>query len=294
MPFFETRRGERIFYDDIGRGTPVVFVHGLTVNRHFFKHQVTSLKDRFRVIAYDQLGHGDSDAPAGDLNLAVLAENLGELLDTLEIETAALVGWSLGAHVIFEFIQRHGPWRISRVAVIDMAPKLMKTGEEDPLGPWRFGLRGVSGKYGDFDHADNTRIMAGMAQNWELYARVVSERIFNRSLYVDEKFNGSADFKGKAELDWIHAQLLRNRPCVIITLWASLAVADYRALLPEISVPVLLTYGEESNYYPPENYAYMAEKLPNAVVVPFTGCGHALHLQEPDRFNRELADFLSK
>jgi pimeloyl-ACP methyl ester carboxylesterase len=83
-----------------------------------------------------------------------------------------------------------------------------------------------------------------------------------------------------------------NNPFVIVSMWISMAIKDYRPVLPGITVPCLLTYGMESNYYGRENYEYMKSRIPDATILPFEGCGHALHLQEPDKFNRAILDFL--
>ena len=67
---------------------------------------------------------------------------------------------------------------------------------------------------------------------------------------------------------------------------------DYRPVLPCITAPCLLTYGTESNYYGPENYSFMKSGIPNATIMPFEGCGHALHLQDPEKFNRAVMEFI--
>jgi pimeloyl-ACP methyl ester carboxylesterase len=108
------------------------------------------------------------------------------------------------------------------------------------------------------------------------------------------EFDARADFKGREDMPWLYAEARRNTPHVIVALWISLTLQDYRPVLKEITAPCLLTYGLESNYYPPENYAYLQETLPRARTVPFAGCGHALHIQDPEPFNRELLAFLKE
>lgn len=293
MPFFETRDRVRIYYEVHGSGPPVLFIHGLTANHRHFKYQVNALKHTCQVVVYDLRGHGASAVPDHGLNLAALAHDLKELIDCLGVSPASLVGWSLGAHVIFEFIERFGSGDIRKLAIIDMAPRLMKTDGTGKEAPWAYGLRGFSGRFGDFGYEDNTRMMAAIAESdWREFCRNLVERLYDRALPKDGRFDYQADFKGKGDMEWLFDQALHNRSHVIASLWASMSVRDYRHLLDAIHVPVLITYGEGSNYYPEENSRYMHGRLPDSTLAGFPGCGHALHIQDPERFNRVLIDFL--
>ena len=288
MPFYVTTDHVRLYYEVRGTGKPVILIHGLTANHRHFKKQVPELAESFQVVTFDLRGHGDSDAPEHGLTLNRLAEDLRELIAYLELGTVSVVGWSMGAHVIFEYIRACSCGHLEKIAIVDMAPRLMKAPD------WTCGLPGVfSRKQGDFGHEDNLFMLAAMLENWERYSKVVAERILNRSLYNEKlEFNAAADFKGKDDLPWLYEEARRNVPHVIVAFWISMVMQDYRSLLPEIDVPCLLAYGLESNYYPPENYEYMARTIRDARAIAFDGCGHALHIQDPEKFNRVLIDFL--
>ena len=101
---FVTVNGVRLQYLDWGgTGPALVLVHGLGDSPHIFDHLVTALRDDFRVIAYARRGHGQSDAPDDPYDNATLVEDLRELLDTLGIAQANLLGWSMGGNEITEF-----------------------------------------------------------------------------------------------------------------------------------------------------------------------------------------------
>jgi pimeloyl-ACP methyl ester carboxylesterase len=89
-----------------GSGLPIVMIHGSGSNRQIFEKQLRSpLADRFRLVAMDLPGHGESgDAanPAVDYTLPGLARTVGELLAAMEIKRAAFFGWSLGGHIAIE------------------------------------------------------------------------------------------------------------------------------------------------------------------------------------------------
>ena len=169
-----------------------------------------------------------------------------------------------------------------------MAPKILKSND------WHYGLLGVfSRKTGDFGSDDSLFMLSSMLEDWEKYSRIVAERILNKSLYNEKmEFNYDANFKGKEDLPWLYEEALKNRPHVIIALWISMSLKDYRPVLKDITAPCLIAYGLESNYYPPGNYDYMKNRIPDAKVVPFEGCGHALHIQDPEKFNQIVMDFL--
>lgn len=288
MAFLTTDDGVRLYYEISGTGAPVLLIHGLTASSVFFKKQIPALSQQFQVVALDLRGHGHSETSPDHLTLARLASDLQQLLEELKIARASFIGWSMGAQVIFEYIKNYTCQMVEKIIIIDMAPRLLKSAD------WSFGLPGVfSGKPGDFGHKDNLYLLSVMLDNWETYSRVVAQRILNKSLYNEKKeFNAAANFKGKEDLPWLYEECKKNKACVIAAFWISMAMQDYRPVLKNIEAPCLLAYGTESNYYPPENYDYMQKQIPNAQVVAFADCGHALHVQNAELFNSVALKFL--
>lgn len=290
MPYFTTDDGVRLYYSISGAGRPLVLVHGLTASSLFFQKQIPSFSEHFQVIAVDLRGHGKSETRSDHLTLNRLAADLKQLLEIRHLPRVYMVGWSMGAHVIFEFIRNYTCAVIDKIIVIEMAPKLTKTGD------WPYGLPGVfSRKPGDFGHEDNLYLLSVMLNEWEAYSTIVAERILNKSLYNEKmEFNAAADFKGKDDLPWLYEETKKNKACIIAALWIAMATQDYRPVLKNITAPCLLAYGAESNYYPPENYSFMQEQIPRARIVEFKGCGHALHIQDPELFNQTAIKFLQE
>ena len=288
MPFFTADDGVRLYFSISGNGRPVVFIHGLTASSVFFKKQIPALSEHFQVITLDLCGHGLSESRNDHLTLTRLAMDLKQLLAELKIPKASMIGWSMGTHVIFEFIKNYTCEAIDKMIIIDMTPKLMKAAD------WSYGLPGViSRKTGDFGHEDNLYLLSVMLNDWDAYSKVVAVRILNKSLFNEKmEFNAAADFKGKDDLPWLLQETKKNKAWIIAAFWIAMAAQDYRPLLKDITVPCLMTYGDESNYYPPENYYYMQAQIPHSRIVVFRGCGHALHIQDPELFNRKAIDFL--
>ena len=129
MPYYVTDDHVRLYYEVRGKGRPVVLVHGLTANRRHFRKQTPELSGEFQVVTLDLRGHGDSEAPEHGLTLPRLARDLRELMEYLELKDLSVVGWSLGAHVIFEYVKQYSCRGIAKVAVIDMMDYGMMKGD---------------------------------------------------------------------------------------------------------------------------------------------------------------------
>lgn len=103
----------------VAPGPPVVFVHGLGGNYHFFDQQLKGVEDRARVIAYDQRGCGDSSlAPRKKYDLDTLVHDLSVILDVASVDQAVLVGHSFGADVVSRYAGLH-PDRVAALVLID-------------------------------------------------------------------------------------------------------------------------------------------------------------------------------
>jgi pimeloyl-ACP methyl ester carboxylesterase len=111
-------RGAQIFYTDEGEGgPPLIFVHGWTCDSHDWMWQLPAFGDR-RTIAFDLRGHGRSSAPEGGYDIPSLAADIAELMDSLDIAKAILIGHSLGG-VISSYLASTAPERVLGVVVID-------------------------------------------------------------------------------------------------------------------------------------------------------------------------------
>ena len=117
---FVTANGVRLHYLDWGGSGPVlILIHGYGDNPHAFDDLAPAFTDRFRVIAYAQRGHGDSEAKE-PYDTATLTEDLRGFMDSLGIAKAALAGWSMGGNEITAMAGTH-PERVDRIVYLDGA-----------------------------------------------------------------------------------------------------------------------------------------------------------------------------
>lgn len=100
--------GDRIAYQDVGSGPEtLLLLHGMAGSSQTWRAVLPQLSKRYRVIAPDLLGHGESAKPRSDYSLGAFAVSLRDLLDELGISRVTVVGQSLGGGVAMQFVYQH-------------------------------------------------------------------------------------------------------------------------------------------------------------------------------------------
>src|ERR1700739_4305313 len=99
--------GERIAYRDAGAGDTLLLIHGMAGSSATWRAVIPELAKKYRVVAPDLLGHGESAKPRGDYSLGAFAVSLRDLLDELGISRATVVGQSLGGGVAMQLTYQH-------------------------------------------------------------------------------------------------------------------------------------------------------------------------------------------
>src|SRR5918997_1628549 len=95
--------GHPVIYRTVGRGPPVVLIHGMVNSSRHWEAVALRLADRYQVIAPDLLGHGDSARPRGDYSIGAHAASIRDLLAAIGVDRATIVGHSLGGGVAMQF-----------------------------------------------------------------------------------------------------------------------------------------------------------------------------------------------
>src|SRR5690242_2065270 len=124
--------GDRIAYRDVGRGPALLLIHGMAGSSATWQAIIPQLSKKYRVIAPDLLGHGESAKPRGDYSLGAFAVWLRDLLDELGVRRATVIGQSLGGGIAMQFAYQHR----------DYCERLVL------IGQWRSGPRPQSAAAG--------------------------------------------------------------------------------------------------------------------------------------------------
>jgi pimeloyl-ACP methyl ester carboxylesterase len=271
MPKAALRNGVRIHYQQLGTGPDLVMVHGITGNLAVWHlHIVPLLADHFRILTYDLRGHGHSDVPPDGYSPESMADDLGELLDVLEIERPVIVGHSYGADIALYFAASY-PERVREVIAIESALPALEASRrgEDWVG-WSYwaGALEQAGHPVPAEHRSDLRYM------------------IRATIDLPKQWG---PLKG----------LPRNPKPLLRLLDETSLPEDYRkigpltlARLESLMTPVVLMYAEQSAFL--DTFDYLKEHLPDAypVLLPRTEWGHFGPLEQPEAVAQAIVDRL--
>ncbi|HEU4370923.1 MAG TPA: alpha/beta hydrolase [Methylomirabilota bacterium] len=264
-------RGRRFHYTEWGRPTapPVVLLHGITGHARTWDDEAALLAERFRVLALDQRGHGDSDpAPDADYADAALLGDLEAFVEALDLRRLAIVALSLGGRVGINYAGRHRE-RVERLVVVDIGPEIA------PAGRARVGA-----------------LMATAPERFATLDQVVAHMRANNPRYTEAMLRHRARHAVRPLPDggftWKYDRALRDavrqgRLRVPADLWP-----QWRA----IQCPTLLVRGAESDVLSDETAKRMVDELPAARLVVVPGAGHTVPGDQPAAFQSLLREFL--
>jgi non-heme chloroperoxidase len=246
-------------------GPPILFIHGWSQNHLCWARQYESaLADEFRLVAYDLRGHGMSQAPLEPGHYTdgkLWAEDVAAIIDELGLGRPVLVGWSYGAFVICDYVRAYGQDRIAAVSFVEGVVKLGEAAFGTLIGP------------AFLDH------FAGATAD-DLPTNIATMRSFVRACVVKPV----PDDDLETAVCW--------NVVVPAAIRAHLAARelDYDDVLGTLEVPLLVTQGRADTVVLPAMAEHVLGTCPTAEASWYDGTGHVPHLEEPERFNRELAE----
>jgi pimeloyl-ACP methyl ester carboxylesterase len=264
-------KDHRISLLEAGTGAPVVAIHGLGATKASFLATVAALAPRFRVIAIDLPGHGDSSKPVGaPYDARWFGDAVVQLLDALELQRAHVVGNSLGGRVALE-IGLRAPDRVDRLALL--APSMAWRRKR----PWAPALRLVRPELGVLPHAP----------------RAVVERVLDRFMPearsgwaaagVDEFLRSFLTPRGRAAFYAAARQIYLEEPEGEDGFWPRLR---------ELSVPALFVWGRRDSLVPLAFARHVTDAVPAAQHLELD-CGHVPQMERPRETHEALARFFA-
>ncbi len=267
--------GQPINTIELGQGPPIVFVHGLSGCWANWLEQLPVLGADHRVLALDLPGFGYSPMPSQPISMPGYGRLLERLLDTLEIDAAAVVGNSMGGLVSAELAIAF-PQRVEQLVLVSPA--------------------GAS----TTAHPDTLRVLPALRRAERLLATAVawgaskSDTVARRSRLREATLKVAAHHPSRLPAA-LAAEQLRGagKPGFIEALQAIVAY-DIRARLPEIACPTLVVWGEKDLIISVRDADVFTELIPNSRSVVFEDTGHVAMLERPSAFNVLLEEFLSE
>ena len=266
-----TLRGQRFHYTEWGDAAapPVVMLHGLTGHARTWDEEARALSGRYRVLALDQRGHGDSDpASDGDYTTGTLAGDLAAFCDALDLGRTRLVGLSMGGRVAIAYAGRQ-PARVERLVVVDIGPEVA------PEGRARVG-----------------QTMGQAPERFATVAEALAYQRANNPRYTDALLRHRVEHGLRALPDggfaWKYDRALRD--AVRTGRWRD--TIDLWPLWRAVACPTLLVRGADSDVLSPEIAKRMLDENPRATLVEVPGAGHTVPGDQPEAFQALVAEFL--
>lgn len=255
--------GVRLRVTDRGRGEPpVVLVHGWKGSHRLWDPVIARLQDHRRVVAFDLRGMGESDKPRCAYDFDELADDLGAVIDAMDLRDVVLVAWSMGTTVSLRYLDRGGAG-VRGLVIVN--------------GPLRLT------QASDFPHAMTEAELAGylrdLRDSWP-----AGEREFQAQTLLEPV---------PALVDWLYAVALQTPLDVAIRLVEHQAKLDMRDALARLEIPVLAAYSTNDPYYPPSLAEYIARRARAGTHVLFERSRHCIPLEEPERFCEVVREFVS-
>jgi non-heme chloroperoxidase len=262
-----------IYYEDHGRGEPVVLIHGFPLSGHFWEKQVWPLLDAgHRVIAYDRRGFGDSSRPAFGYDYDSFAQDLDILMETLDLRDATLVGFSMGTGEVTRYLSNHGSERVGKAALLAPIPPFLLKTPDNPEGVDRSVFEGIKKSI----VADRPAYMKEFLDDVYNVDVLGGERISEQAWQLS--FNVAVGASAKGTHDCVDAWL-----------------TDFRADLPRIDVPTLVVQGTEDRILPIDS---TGRRLPDLIgdlrCIEVEGGPHNIGWTHPEEVNRALLGFLAE
>ena len=242
-------------------GAPwLIFSNSLATNLHMWDPQAAALSDSFRMLRYDQRGHGQTEAPAGRYTFELLCADVIALMDALGIKRAHWCGVSMGCATGMGLVQKH-PDRFDRMVLCDnpgrSSPETHKQWEERIAVAQKDGM---------------PALLESTMQRW----------------FPPETLKANPP-----HMEVIRKMILATPVNGFVGCSSALGDHDFRPLMPKVKHPVLWMCGEKDGH----NAAamkVMQDELPGSQYVMLPGAGHISNLDQPEMFTRNLRSFLAR
>ena len=273
MSTVTTTDGTQIYFKDWGEGDPVVFSHGWPLNADAWDSQMLFLGQKgYRVIAHDRRGHGRSSQPWQGNNIDTYADDLGALLDQLDLKNVTLIGHSTGGGEVVRYMGRHGTKRIAKAVLIGAVPPLMLKTERNPGG---LPLSVFDG------------IRAGVVADRSQFFKDLTNPFYG---YNKPDAKISQGVRDSFWLQGMQVSIVGAYECI-----KAFSETDFTEDLKKIDVPTLILHGDADQIVPIEDSALLSAKLvKNSTLRVYPGAPHGMCTTLADKLNADLLAFLKQ
>jgi pimeloyl-ACP methyl ester carboxylesterase len=259
MPFAENQ-GAKIYWDEQGQGEPVLLVMGLGYTAHMWYRMRPRWAAQYRTVAFDNRGVGRSDVPPGPYSIALMASDAAAVLDAAGLNSAQVLGVSMGGMIAQEFALLY-PQRVRSLIL----------GCTAPGGP--SALR-----------AEPAAIELLKARNMtpDQMAEAAVQFIYD-----------PATPRARIDEDLAVRRPWFPRPEGYVAQLQAIFAWEAYSRLPQITAPTLVIHGESDRLVPPGNGKLIAERIPGAKLLTIPRASHLFITDQPEAAERATLEFLA-
>lgn len=262
--------GLKLHVEATGSGDPLLLLHGFTGNVRSWDRFVPGWSKRRKVIAVDLIGHGETGAPVDPdrYTMEQAVNDLAALLDELDLEQAAVLGYSMGGRVALSLAAMR-PERVSALLLESASPGLAGAEERkarmdaDEALAARIETEGVEAFVRHWENIPLFQTLKGMPE--DVQERIRGQRLRNNAQGLANSLRGMGTGR---QPSW----------------WDT---------LPQLKMPVLMTAGELD-----EKFIGIAKRMepliPECRFVPVRGAGHLVHVEQAETFDTIVNEFLTR
>ncbi|MEK9684892.1 MAG: alpha/beta fold hydrolase [Rhodospirillaceae bacterium] len=254
MPVCEVN-GETIFYEDVGDGPPILFIHSLGTNSYLYRDQIEALKNEYRCIAPDCRGHGNSSYK-GTFTVEDSASDHKAILDHLGIDSCHIVGLSMGGPILLNLNTRW-PDIAKSLVIADSFARIRPGGE---------------------DRIYATQEAVAYLSMHEFGSQYAGDRLMPTTPIdkLDELASEIAKCPSKAYVDTVRA----------------IFTYDASSDLAHVKVPTMIVVGDSDDATPLAESEFIKNGIPGSDIVIIPNAGHLSTIDSPNEFTREVRNFL--
>lgn len=265
-----------LYYEDQGEGQPVVLIHGYPLNGHSWERQTRVLLDAgYRVITYDRRGFGQSSKVGTGYDYDTLAADLDTVLETLDLNEAILVGFSMGTGELARYVARFGHKRIAKLAFLASLEPFLVQRDDNPEGVPQDVFDGIV----ELAKGDRFAWFTGFFSNFYNLDDTLGSRVSQE--VVTANWNTAVSSAPVAAY-------------AVVSSW----IEDFRedvAAVGACGKPALILHGTADNILPIDATARrFRQLLPEADYVEIEGAPHGLLWTHAAEVNAALLDFVGK
>lgn len=267
--FVEVEPNVKLHVTDLGEGQPIVLIHGWPLNDAMYEYQYQYFVEKgFRVIGISLRGFGKSDRPYGKYDFDVFSDDIKVVMEKLKINNAVLGGFSMGGAVVIHYMDKYKGAHVSKLALFGAAAPSWKQREGFP--------------YGASDEAA---------------AGLINTTRTNRQQLIEDfgkAFGASETSISPAMAQWLGSINSDASPYATTQAIIALRDLDLRPALSKINVPVAIFHGTKDKLCDFVFAEQLHKGIKNSYIVKFEKSGHALFIEEMEKFNTELEKFAKK